>query len=306
MASPPPAAPATTGAINRVLLIVLGLNLAVAAAKLIAGTLANSASMLADGFHSVADGSNNLIGLVGVFIASRPADRKHPYGHRKFETFTAIILTFLLFLVSFNVLKAAVVRLRAPVPVAVDASLWAFLVMGGTMLVNGLTARYERRAGRRLASDILVADAAHTRSDLYVSLSVIGSLVAARLGSRWLDPVASLAIAAFIAKTGVNILNGACNVLCDAQVVDPQAVHAVVTTIPGVRGCHQIRSRGRQDDFALDLHVLVDPKLSIGDVHALDHAIKSRLEDACPGVHQIFLHMEPCQLSPATGAPPTD
>ncbi|AYO29492.1 MAG: hypothetical protein PWR06_2034 [Thermoanaerobacteraceae bacterium] len=277
--------------IQKVLWIILGLNFLVSIIKLIVGYSISSASMVADGFHSFSDGSSNIVGLVGSAIAARPADKDHPYGHRKYETFTAIGIALMLFLVSINVIKSGIDKIYHPQVPQVD--IYGFLVMIFTIAVNIFVVVYESRQGKKLHSDILVSDAMHTTSDIYVSLSVILSLIAVRLGYPILDAIISFVIAALIIKAAVEILISSSKVLCDAAVVDPEEVISVVSGVDGVLNCHKVRTRGREDDFSMDLHILVNPDMTVEESHKLHHSIEEAVKKKFAGVHYIEIHIEP-------------
>jgi cation diffusion facilitator family transporter len=166
--------------IKWVLITILILNWGVAGAKLFYGWLIRSASMTADGFHSFSDGSSNIIGLIGVWIASRPIDETHPYGHKKFETLTSIGISILLFLVCFNVVREGIHRFLNPVVPRINVS--SFLVMGITLAINVAVMIYEKRTGLALKSDVLISDALHTRADILTSSSVILTFVGIQFG----------------------------------------------------------------------------------------------------------------------------
>ena len=123
---------------------------------------------------------SNIIGLIGTAIAAKPADESHPYGHRKFETFTTIGIALLLFIISINIIKSGIAKIVNPVTPQVD--IYSFIVMIITIAINIFVIIFETKAGKRLNSDILVSDAIHTKSDVYISLSVILSLIAVKLG----------------------------------------------------------------------------------------------------------------------------
>ncbi|MDZ4063859.1 MAG: cation diffusion facilitator family transporter, partial [Coriobacteriia bacterium] len=161
-----------TRRIRRILWAILALNLAVAVAKMTWGYVTGSVAMQADGFHSLFDGASNVVGLVGMYIAGRPADREHPYGHGKFETYASAAIGAMLALAAYRVGSSAIQALLdgSPTP-RVDAV--SFAIMIGTLAVNVGVTTYERRVGRKLGSAILVADASHTGSDVLVSLGVI-------------------------------------------------------------------------------------------------------------------------------------
>ncbi|HHY96078.1 MAG TPA: cation transporter [Firmicutes bacterium] len=281
--------------IRRVLLVVLALNWAVAVAKLIYGTLIGSVSMVADGFHSLFDGASNIIGLVGISIAARPVDADHPYGHKKFETFTAVGIAMLLFLVAWNLLGSVRDRLLRPAAPAVTTA--SFVVMVVTMGVNLAVTTYETRRGRQLGSDILASDALHTRSDLLVSTSVIVGLAASRLGYPIVDSLAALVIAGLIAKSGITVVLRSARTLCDGAVLQARQIETLVSGMEGVRACHSVRTRGRADDIYVDLHIWVDPTMTVEEAHDLSHQIEASLKDHIPGISEVMTHVEPAAVS---------
>ncbi|MBS3918598.1 MAG: cation transporter [Deltaproteobacteria bacterium] len=280
--------------IRRILIYILILNWGVAAAKLIYGWMIRSASMKADGFHSFSDGSSNLIGLIGIWVASRPIDKNHPYGHKKYETLTSVAISALLFFVCFNVLREGIARFIDPV--IPEVNLNAFLVMIVTMAVNIFVMVYENKKGKELKSDILVSDALHTRADILTSASVIITLMAIKFGYPMVDPIASLFIALFIGYAAVQILRESSRVLSDAAAIPIQEIERVVLAIKGVKECHRIRSRGRADDIHIDLHILVDREMDVHRAHHLSYAIENKIKRDFRGVTDVVVHMEPMEM----------
>ncbi|MGE0040249.1 MAG: cation diffusion facilitator family transporter [Vicinamibacterales bacterium] len=286
--------------VTRVLTRVLFLNLAVAAAKIGLGYATGAVSILSDGFHSLTDTASNVVGMVGVRIASRPPDENHPYGHRKFETMAAIGILVFLLLVLVEVLRAAVDRLGSGATPAVPPL--SFVVMAGTLAVNVLVVRYERRAGRRLASEVLLADARHTMSDVFTSSAVIVALVGVRLGVPMADPLAALVIAGFIGRACWEIFEESARVLADEAVIPEEAIRDTVNGVPGVIGCHQIRSRGSADHVFVDLHIWLDAALPLHDAHEVSHDVKDRLMERFPAIQDAIIHIEP-PPQPSVGPP---
>lgn len=190
--------------IRRVLITVLLLNLLVAFAKIIYGTLTNTLSMVADGYHSLFDGVSNVIGLAGTFIAARPPDKDHPYGHAKYETVASVLIALLLIFVGFEIFRNSLDRFL--IQSAPEVTAISFLVILGTMLINYLVTKYEYREGMALSSQVLISDSMHTKSDIYVSLSVIVSLIAIKLGFPIMDPVIALVISFVIFRAGYRII----------------------------------------------------------------------------------------------------
>ena len=277
--------------VTRVLVRVLLLNLLVAAAKVAYGYASGAVSILSDGVHSLTDSASNILALVGVRVARRPADPSHPYGHRKFETLAAAGIFVFLLLALIEVLQAALARLRSGEAPEVTST--SFVVMVGTLLVNLVVVRYETAAGHRLRSEVLMADAHHTRSDVFTSLAVIAALAGVILGVPLLDPLAAIVIAGFIGYAGFEIVRETSGVLADQVVLDTNAVTRVVHTVAEVVGCHQVRTRGSADHVFLDLHVWFPAEMRLDEAHRLSHVVKDRLMAAFPGLVDVVIHIEP-------------
>ena len=280
-------------AIRRVLLITMGLNLLATVIKLVIGYRTGSISVVANGFDSVFDSTSNVVGLVGIYLAAKPADEDHPYGHRKFETFAAVAIVILLFLTCWEVAESALGRLQSPVLISPTVNLWSFGALAFGTIISLLTSRYQLDAGRRLKSDVLVADALHTRTDVYVSLSVIGGLIAVRLGFLIVDPLLALGIAVVIAKTGLDIIRESSRTLLDRAAIPLSDIEAVARAVPGVATLHQVRSRGHEDDIHVDLHIQVEPDMPAAQAHTIAHKVQDRLMEDLAGVRDVVIHVEP-------------
>ena len=277
--------------IRHMLIGILVLNWLVAAAKIIFGYHTNSNSMVADGFHSFSDGSSNIVGLVGIWVAAQPIDREHPYGHKKYETFYSLGIAILLFIVCFNIFHDGIARLK--MPVAPQVNIYSFIVMFVTLAVNFFVMTYEYKAGKRLNSDILVSDSLHTRADILTSFSVLLALLAVKIGFPAVDAAGSLLIAGFIAYSAFGILRQSSKVLCDTAVIDPREIERVVKRIEGVETCHKIRTRGRCDDIFIDLHVLVRKDMHMDRAHKLSYQIEDAIKKQFSGVSDVVVHLEP-------------
>jgi cation diffusion facilitator family transporter len=279
------------GAVSAVLLKVLVLNLGVAAAKLVLGFTSGAVSVVSDGVHSLTDGLSNVAALVGVGVARRPPDRNHPYGHRKYETIAAAAIGGFLLVVTLEILETAWGRFRAGSSPAVTPM--AFAVMGGTIAINLLVTRYERRAGQRLRSDVLLADAMHTQSDVWTSLTVVIALAASWLGYPVLDPIAALVVVVFIGHAAWVILRSTSDVLSDHIVIPDTEVRRVVLSVPSVMGCHEIRTRGSRNFVFLDLHIWMAAETPLVDAHEISHVVKDRLMQHFPAIGDAVIHIEP-------------
>jgi cation diffusion facilitator family transporter len=278
-------------AIARVLWGILGLNLVVAIAKLVYGYHSGALAITADGIHSLLDASSNVVGLVGVAAARRPPDANHPYGHRKYETVAALGIVAMLFLGCREIAGAAIERLQSPQLPRVTTA--GFVILFVTLAINLLVVWFERREGRRLQSELLLSDSAHTGSDVLASLLVIVSFAAARAHILWADLVAAAVIILFIVRAGFQILKGTLSTLSDERRIDPRAVQDEALLEPGVREAHNVRSRGPSDDIHLDLHILVDPEAPIAAAHAIGHRVETRLRALFPGLTDVVVHVEP-------------
>ena len=277
--------------VSRVLTRVFFLNILVALAKLIFGYATGAISIASDGFHSLTDSASNVTALVGVRVARRPPDADHAYGHRKFETLASAAIFFFLLLVLVEVVRTALGRLSTGG--APEVTGLSFAVMLVTLAVNLGVVAYESSAARRLNSELLLADSHHTRSDVYTSLSVIAALVGVKLGYPMLDPLAALLVAVFIGWSGWQIARETSRVLSDATVLDEGDVSAIVMSVEGVLGCHQIRTRGSADHAFLDLHVWARRDMPLYDAHALSHVVKDRLLEKYPELADVIIHIEP-------------
>lgn len=277
--------------IRRILILILVFNWLVAFSKLIYGLITRCASMTADGVHSFGDGASNIIGLVGIWAASKPRDDDHPYGHKKFETVATLGIAVILFLAAFNILRDAFVRVFHPV--IPDVTTFSFVLMFATLTINILVMRYERKKGHELSSDILVCDAMHTKSDIFASFGVIGTLVSIRMGFSFLDTIVAGLIAILIAKSGIEILKTSSNILCDGSVLSKTRIANIASGLSGVISIHNIRTRGRRDDIHIDLHVIIDGSMHVDDAHNLSHKIERTIKDKILGVSDVIVHMEP-------------
>ncbi|MBI5870651.1 MAG: cation transporter [Actinobacteria bacterium] len=281
--------------IRRVLIYVLFANVAVALGKGVVGWMDGSIGMVADAFHSLMDGSSNIIGLIGISLASRPRDEDHSYGHSKFETFASMGIVLLLLITALQIGESVYGRLTAENPSVPEIGTLAFVVMGVTIAVNISVSLYERNQGKKLSSVFLVADSRHTMSDVFVSLSVIGSLVAVRLGYPMVDAFVGGAIALVIAYAAFRIMKEASFVLLDRAVVDPKQIEEICLSggEEEILGCHKIRTRGSEAGYWIDLHLLVEPDITTRRSHDIASHVERRLKNFFGEETDVIIHIEP-------------
>ena len=247
--------------------------------------------MVADGYHSLFDGVSNIIGLVGSFIASRPPDKDHPYGHQKYETIASFFIALLLIFVGVEIFKNAFNSFL--IPNKPEVTIVSFLVVIGTMGVAYLTMKYEHRQGQYLRSQVLIADSMHLKSDIYISFSVIVSLVAMKLGLPIIDPIVALIISFIIFKAGYKIIKETSRSLLDMSRIEEKEICELVMKIDKVKGCHKIRTRGGMGDIKVDMHLLVQSGMSLEDAHILSHRVSKKLREEYRDISDVVVHLEP-------------
>ena len=275
-----------------VLWIIMGLNFFVAVFKIVIGTIANSGSIIADGYHSLSDGSGNIVGIVGLSIAGRPIDKNHPYGHKKFETISSMVIGMLLFVVGCKVALNSISNIIHPK--TPEISMVSFVVMISTLIINIFVVLYERSQGKKLASDVLVSDSEHTKSDVLITCGVIFTMILLRLGvPPIIDGVVSLLISIFIFKASFEIFVEATQTLTDSAVLNSEEIYEATMSCDEVKKCHKIRSRGRKDEVFIDLHVLVLPDMKVSEAHALQHKIENALKSKFGSQISAIIHVEP-------------
>ena len=282
--------------IRWVLIATMLLNFLATAIKLAAGLATGALSVVADGLDSLFDGLSNVVGLTGIYFAAKPPDAEHPYGHRKFETVAALSISFLLFLTCWQLLQAAWERFKEGTPPQVNT--WTVAAMLISMLVQAGTSWYELRQGRKLKSELLVADALHTRASILVSISVLVGLGLVRLGFPRADAVLAGFVALMIAKIGIDVLRETLPVLVDQAVLDPRKIAEVVRQVGGVESFHRVRSRGAEGSAAVDLHVRISPDKTVQEADAIAAEIRRRLL-AQDGINDVTVHLEAQQSSMA-------
>ena len=277
--------------VTNVLYRVLFLNLAVALIKIVLGYSTGAVSILSDGFHSLTDSASNVVALIGVSVARRPPDANHPYGHRKYETIASLGILVFLVVVLVEVLTAATDRfVNGGTPRVFPEGI---AVMTFTLIVNLWVVSYEVREGRRLQSEVLNADAKHTRSDVLTTGAVLGALMGVWFGYPLLDPMAAVLVAGFIGHACWGIAQEASRILADEIVIPEAQVRDVVQSVPEVLGCEKIRTRGSADYAFLDLHLWLDGNTPLLEAHATSHVVKDKLMTKFPQLVDVVIHIEP-------------
>ncbi len=277
--------------VQRVLVITLLLNLTVMGIKIVVGIATGSLSLAADGLHSLTDSANNVLGLVTMRYSNPEPDRDHPYGHQKFEAVGALGIAAFLGVACFEILQGAVARLIHGGQTKVGGTeLWFLLAVLG---VNIFVAFYERREGQRVQSPLLIADAYHTMSDIWVTIAVMAGLIGVwALDWQWLDVALAFPVAALVMWSGWQVLRQNLPWLVDELAIAPEAIRQVAMSVPGVIDAHDISSRGVVGRQAfIEMHLVLNVR-DLETAHQITEAIEGLLEQRYAPV-RIMIHMEP-------------
>lgn len=279
-------------AVRRVLAVVLVLNAIVAVVKIVVGARTGALTVLGAALESGLDMLNNIFGMILVALAGREPDENHPYGHDKFETLGAIGIVGFLSISCFELLREGIVALTGGGHVHAIGR-WDVLLIVATLVVNVVVVVYERRRGRELSSPFLMADAAHTGSDILVTLLALGSLALSRMGLAWLDAVLAIGIALIIAWSGVQILRESIPILVDERAIDVDEVRRVVLGVPGIRDVRNVRSRSTASgQLFAEVTISVPGSISVSDAHRVADAVEAAIERAF-GTSEVTVHVEP-------------
>ncbi len=277
--------------VRKVLIVTLLLNLFVMGLKASIGVVTGSLSLVADALHSVTDSANNILGLITNQFSSPLPDRKHPYGHQKFEAVGALGIAAFLAIACFEILQSALERIiQGGKPVTISApQLWLLLLVLG---VNIFVAFYERTVGKRVNSPILIADAHHTMSDVWVTISVMGGLIGVWLGYQWLDVVLAFPVALLVFLSGWTVVKENLPWLVDEMAIAPEIIYDIALEVPGVINCHHIASRGiigRQ--VFIEMHLVVDAE-DVETAHRITEEVEALLEEKFSPA-RILIQVEP-------------
>lgn len=277
--------------VRRVLIGVLIANVAVVALKVVVGLATGSLAVLGDGVHASVDALNNLIALAVMRVASVGPDADHPYGHGKFETLGALVIVGFLSVTCFELIKGAVAALLAGGP-DVSASPVEFALLALTLVLNATVAWYEAARGRALSSDLLLADAAHTRADVAITAAVLAGLVAVGRGYTIVDPLLALAVAAFIFRIAWRIVRRSVPVLVDERALPAPEIRRAAEDVAGVQRAYSIRSRGSALVRFAELTIAVDGRADVRTAHEIADAVELRLTEDL-GLTEVVVHVEP-------------
>ncbi len=280
--------------VGRMAIAALAVNTALALVKLAAGLVGHSYALVADAVESLTDVVASAIVWRGAHVAAMPADEDHPYGHGKAEAVAALIVALMLIGAAVGIAVEAVREILTPHGVPAAFTLWVLL---GVVVVKEVLYRLARHVASRFQSAAVLADAWHHRSDALTSLAAaIGISVALAGGPAFApaDDWAALFAATVILFNAGRILVAPVNELMDRRPTELIAqVRAVAARVPGVAAIEKVHARKSGARFWVDMHVQVDPEMSVRDAHALAHAVKDGVRGQLPAVEDVLVHIEP-------------
>jgi cation diffusion facilitator family transporter len=271
------------------LIILEGLaNLLVLLAKLFVGLATGSLAILADAIHSLTDVANNIVAWIVIRLSALPADREHPYGHRKFETLAVFGLATLLVILAFEIAKNAITKETTEIV----SGGWELTIMLGVLVVNIALATWQRYWAKRLKSGIMLADAAHTFADVLTTIVVIIGWQLSAMGFVFLDRLCALGVAGLVFYLAYRLYKSAFPVLVDEYAIDPEDIKTAVIKIEGVKEVGRIRSRWIGPEIAIDIIVLVPPEMTTEESHKIADQVENLIEEQFH-VGDAFIHIEP-------------
>jgi cation diffusion facilitator family transporter len=278
--------------VRRVFIGLLVANVAVVGAKLAVGIESGSLAILGSAVDSCVDALNNVLALIVVRVAAKEPDEDHPYGHGKFETLGALAIVGFLSISCFELVRGAVNHLLSG-SYRVDINDVQLAILTLTLGVNVVITWYEHRRGIELGSELLVADAAHTRADVFITVGVLAGVLLTRHGWWWIDPAIAIVVALVIVLVAYRILARTVPVLVDQRALPTGEIQRTAQAVPGVKGAYGIRSRGPSDLRYAEVTIAVDRRANVESAHAIADEVEERLKRDLQ-FHEVTVHVEPC------------
>lgn len=286
--------------IYRVTIVGSVVNLLLLIFKFVAGIVGHSAAMVADAVHSLSDFVTDIVVILFVRLSGRPADEDHDYGHGKFETLATLFVSLVLLGVAVMLFVNGVVdivsalhgeKLETP-------GLVALIAAATSIVIKEILYRYTVRCGKKLNSQVVVANAWHHRSDALSSIGVlVGVAGAMLLGGRWsiLDPIAATIVSVFIAKVAYNLLMPSLEELLERSLPKEveQRILDIILSVDGVSSPHHLRTRRIGNAYAIEVHIRMDGNLTLTQAHAVTTAVERLLKQEFGDSTHVGIHTEP-------------
>jgi cation diffusion facilitator family transporter len=281
-------------AIRNATLVGVLVNILLTIIKFIFGILGHSQALIADALHSLSDLISDGLVLVAAKFSSQDADDEHPYGHARFETVATVAVGLLLFLVAVGIFIDAIRRLFFPElllqPTAITLVITLIVLVAKEILYQ-----YTIFVAKKINSPMLRANAWHHRSDAISSFIVLIGIAGALMGFSWLDAVAAIGVSFMIAHIGWSLMMSSFKELVDTG-LDQDKINQITETIQsveGVRALHELRTRKMANNALVDVHILVDPYISVSEGHYIAEIVKSTLIDKFEEISDVMVHIDP-------------
>ncbi|MDD2741510.1 MAG: cation diffusion facilitator family transporter [Rhodocyclaceae bacterium] len=274
--------------------VSVAVNLAMTLIQVLVGYLAHSQSLIAHGLHSFSDLLSDFLVIYATRQSAHPADSAHPYGHARIETAATFILGLSLTTIGGGILWESGMRLQhiEALPSVELSALWVAIA---TVISKEALYRYLISVGERLRSQLMIANALHTRADAASALVVVAGIGGALLGWSFLDLLAAALMGFMILRMGLGLAWDAMKELIDTGLDETQvaAIHATVLATPGVLGLHELRTRRMAHQALVDAHVQVDARISVSEGHRIAESARARVLREHPEVLDVLVHIDP-------------
>ena len=278
----------------------LAVNVGLGVAKVAVGVLTGSKAILADGLHSASDLVTDVVILASLAVSEKPADHEHQYGHHRANSLAALLVGIALLATAGWLAYSAAGSLRHPSqPIR---SYWPLAMALVSIPAKEVLFRITRAVGRRLGNPALRANAWHHRSDAFTSVAAAAGLAGAAIGGEdwaFLDPATALGLSGFLLLAAIRTISQSGSELMDRSPGrrTMEAIAAVMSQTPGVRDFHAFRARQLGGQIAMDVHVQVDPALTVRQGHGIAADVRRRIQQADPQVLEVIVHVEPYESS---------
>ena len=281
-------------AIQKVTLIGSAVDLSLGVAKVLVGLWANSQALVADGVHSFSDLATDFFVLYVARHSNKAADEDHPYGHGRIETLATVALGATLILVAIGIAYGSIQRLQSPDVIAIPSML-ALVVALVSVVAKEWIYHYTMRVAKKHRSDMLVANAWHSRSDAISSVVVAVGIVGAMNGFIYMDAIAAVIVALMVANIGFKLVLASARELIDTA-LDPEDIKKIdqlIHNVEGVRAVHMLRSRKSAGNAFIDVHIQVDPRISVSEGHQIGETVRHQLLKNIEIVEDVTIHIDP-------------
>lgn len=269
-------------------------NIILAFVKIVIGVVGHSQALVADGVHSLSDLLTDVLVIVAAKHSAQDADADHPYGHGRFETVFTVVLGGFLIIVGGGIAIDAIRRVAQP-DTLLEPSLWTLVIAAISIASKEMLYHYTMHVAKKLRSNMLRANAWHHRTDAISSIIVFLGIGGTLLGMNYLDAVAAVGVALLVGKIGWDLCAQSIRELVDTA-LDPdrvQKIEQTIQSVPGVKHLHMLRTRQMGGNALVDVHIQVDPKLSVSEGHYISEKVRTLLIGRIDEVTDVLVHIDP-------------